>query len=98
MAQLYKSQNGGTNPSGEQSSVHSDKFVNCTGSGHVTPLVMDLTDVEEEVSRKRKLTSKVWNHMVKVKKDRQDWAICNHCKTRLKTNSSKGIFYSTNTI
>ena len=45
---------------------------------------------EEFVVKKRKLTSKVWNHMVKVRKDGDDWAICNYCKIRLKANSSKG--------
>ena len=33
MAQSHKSQNGETNPSREQSSIHSDKSANCTGSG-----------------------------------------------------------------
>ena len=59
MAQPYKSQSGGTNPFGEQSLIHGDKSANHTESGHVTPLVVDLIDVEGEVSRKRKLTSKV---------------------------------------
>ena len=90
----------GTNLSGEQSSIRNDESANRTGSGHVTPSVVDLTDFEEEVSRKRKLTSKVWNHMVKVKKDGVDWAICNHCKTRLKAHSSSGtksLHYHLNT-
>ena len=51
--------------------------------------VVDLTDFEEEVSRNRKLTSKVWNHMVKVRKDGVDCSICNHCKIRLKAHSSQ---------
>ena len=72
MAQPHKSQSDGTNPSGEQSSIRGDESANRTGSGHVTPPVVDLTDVEGEVSRKHKLTSKVWNHMVKVRKDGLD--------------------------
>ena len=60
MAQPYKSQSGGTNPSREKSSIHGDESENRTGSGHVTPPVVDLTNFENVVSRKRKLTSKVW--------------------------------------
>ena len=56
----------------------------------MTPSIMDLTDFEEKVSRKCKLTSKVLNHMLKVRKDGVDWAICDHCKTRLKAHSSQG--------
>ena len=40
--------------------------------------------------KKRKLTSIVWNEFEKVIIDGQDYAICKHCKSKLKADSNNG--------
>ncbi|KAL6331824.1 hypothetical protein AAG906_020168 [Vitis piasezkii] len=40
--------------------------------------------------KKRKLTSIVWNEFEKVIIDGQDYAICKHCKSKLKADSKNG--------
>ncbi|KAL6337536.1 hypothetical protein AAG906_037129 [Vitis piasezkii] len=41
-------------------------------------------------SKKRKLTSIVWNDFDKVIEDGQDYVICKHCKGKLKADSKNG--------
>ena len=38
-------------------------------------------------SKRRKLTLVIWNDFDKVIEDKKDYAICKHCKGKLKTNS-----------
>ena len=40
--------------------------------------------------KKRKLTLIVWNDFEKVIVDGQDYAICKHCKSKLKADSNNG--------
>ncbi|RVW95282.1 Zinc finger BED domain-containing protein RICESLEEPER 2 [Vitis vinifera] len=42
------------------------------------------------VSKRRKLTSVVWNDFDKIIEDGQDYAICKHCKGKLKADSKNG--------
>ncbi|RVW83512.1 putative AC transposase [Vitis vinifera] len=42
------------------------------------------------VSKRRKLTSVVWNDFDKIIEDGQDYAICKHCKGNLKADSKNG--------
>ena len=53
-----------------------------TGSNSTTSVTM--------LSRKRKLTSVVWNSFEKVIVDGQSYAICKHCNSRLKAESKNG--------
>ena len=41
-------------------------------------------------SKRRKLTSVVWNDFDKIIEDGQDYAICKHCKGKLKADSKNG--------
>ena len=50
-----------------------------TGSNSTTGVTL--------LSRKRKLTSIVWNSFEKVIVDGQSYAICKHCNSRLKAGS-----------
>ncbi|XP_057990192.1 zinc finger BED domain-containing protein RICESLEEPER 1 [Hevea brasiliensis] len=43
-----------------------------------------------QLGKKRKLTSSVWDHFGRVNCNGNDWAICHHCKSRLKANSKNG--------
>ncbi|RVW73150.1 putative AC transposase [Vitis vinifera] len=43
------------------------------------------------VSKRRKLTSVVWNYFDKIIEDGQDYAICKHCKGKLKADSKNEI-------
>ena len=54
----------------------------CTGSNSTTGVTL--------LSRKRKLTSVVWNSFEKVIVDGQSYAICKHCNSRLKAGSKNG--------
>ncbi|RVW23090.1 putative AC transposase [Vitis vinifera] len=42
------------------------------------------------ISKRRKLTSVVWNDFDKIIEDGQDYAICKHCKGKLKADSKNG--------
>ncbi|RVX06661.1 Zinc finger BED domain-containing protein RICESLEEPER 2 [Vitis vinifera] len=42
------------------------------------------------VSKRRKLTSVVWNDFDKIIEDGQDYAICKHCKGKLKVDTKNG--------
>ena len=53
-----------------------------TGSNSTTGVTL--------LSRKRKLTSVVWNSFEKVIVDGQSYVICKHCNSRLKARSKKG--------
>ena len=53
-----------------------------TGSNSTTDVTL--------LSRKRKLTSVVWNSFEKVIVDGQSYAICKHCNSRLKAESKNG--------
>ena len=53
-----------------------------TGSNSTTSVTL--------LSRKRKLTSVVWNGFEKVIVDGQSYAICKHCNSRLKARSKNG--------
>ena len=53
-----------------------------TGSNSTTDVTL--------LSRKRKLTSVVWNSFEKFIVDGQSYAICKHCNSRLKAESKNG--------
>ena len=54
-----------------------------TGSNSITGVTL--------LSRKRKLTSVVWNSFEKVIVDGQNYAICKHCNSILKAGSRMGL-------
>lgn len=43
-----------------------------------------------ELSKKRKLTSSVWDSFARVTIDGIVWGVCNNCKTKIKASSTHG--------
>ncbi|KAL6335030.1 hypothetical protein AAG906_025817 [Vitis piasezkii] len=63
-------------------------FMPSTGSNPATGST--LTTDGSLTCKKRKLTSIIWNDFEKVIIDGQDYAICKHCKSKLKADSKNG--------
>ena len=61
-----------------------------TDSNQATGTGSNSTTGATLLSRKRKLTSVVWNSFEKVLVDGQSYAICKHCNSRLKAGSKNG--------
>ena len=56
-----------------------------------TPITGSTSTIDGSLTcKKRKLTSIVWNEFEKVIINRQDYAICKHCKGKLKADSKNG--------
>ncbi|WJZ81143.1 hypothetical protein VitviT2T_000999 [Vitis vinifera] len=71
-----------TSEEGENFSMPSAGSTPITGSTSTTDGTL--------VSKRRKLTSVVWNDFDKIIEDGQDYAICKHCKGKLKADSKNG--------
>ena len=71
-----------TSEEGENFSMPSAGSTPITGSTSTTDGTL--------VSKRRKLTSVVWNDFDKIIEDGQDYAICKHYKGKLKADSKNG--------
>ncbi|KAI7964298.1 hypothetical protein MJO29_004725 [Puccinia striiformis f. sp. tritici] len=70
--------------------IPTDTSITLPGDSSTNSIIVDVEAESEAASKKRKLTSKVWDHFERIKDGSDIKAICNYCKSTLSAMSASG--------